>query len=108
MAFHLTSRWGATHSDPPLELMRQVLVALDIEDQEHPDVSLTHESGWCLSAFPDGLVVWENVEADDEPRHMTGIPRMKVLELWQALAQGDLEIINSEPWVAGYGTGGQN
>ena len=30
---------------------------------------------------------------------MTGVPRTKVLELWQALAQGDLERINSEPWA---------
>ncbi|MFJ3823534.1 hypothetical protein [Streptomyces nodosus] len=24
-------------------------------DDEHPDVSLTHERGWCLSAFCDGI-----------------------------------------------------
>ena len=106
MAFHLTDRWGATHSEPSIEMMRQVLATLEIEDQEHPDVSLTHESGWCLSAFPSGLVIWENVEADGEPRHMTGLPQARVLELWQALAQGDLERIESKDWAAGYGSDG--
>lgn len=98
MAFHLTNRWGATHPNPPTEMLRQAIATLDVEDQEHPDISLAHESGWCLSAFPSGLLLWENIEDDDEPRHMTDVPRAKVLELWQSLAQGDMDRINSEPW----------
>jgi hypothetical protein len=82
--------------------MRQVLASLEIEDEEHPDVWLTHESGWCLSAFPSGLVIWENIDGENEPRHMTGVPREKALELWQALAKGALERIESEGWAAGY------
>jgi hypothetical protein len=106
MTFVVRDRWGMMRHAPPVETMCQVLATLDIEDQEHADVSLTHESGWCLSAFPSGLLIWENVEADEELRHMTGVPREKVLELWQALAQGDLGRINSEPWAIGYRAGG--
>jgi hypothetical protein len=102
VVFHLTERWGESHPNAPIEMMRQALTTLEVEDQEHPDVSLTHESGWCLSAFPSGLLIWENVETDDEPRHMAGVPRAQVLELWQALAQGDIERVDSEPWSAGY------
>lgn len=73
------------------------------EDDEHPDVALTHESEWCLSAFPGGLLVWENVEEDDEPRHMRNVARADVRRLWLALAAGDLETIEAEPWLPGYG-----
>ena len=45
MAFHLTNRWGATHPNPPTEMLRQAIATLDVEDQEHPDISLAHESG---------------------------------------------------------------
>ena len=103
MAFHLTDRGSATHSEPSVETMRRVLATLEIEDQKHPDVSLTHESGWCLSAFFNGLLVWENAEKQSEGRHMARVPREKMLELWQALAQGDLERVEAEAWVAGYG-----
>ena len=106
MAFHLTDRWGKTYSHPSIETLRQVLATRNIEDQEHPDVSLAHESGWCLSAFFNGLLVWENAEEQSEGRHMARVPREKVLELWQALAHGDLERVEAEAWVAGYGMNG--
>jgi hypothetical protein len=50
--------------DPPIARLRELLQSLDIDDKEHPDVALTHESGWCLSAFPSGLLVWENDETN--------------------------------------------
>ncbi len=73
-------------------------------DPEHPDVALKHETEWCLSAFRSGLLVWENVEADaDNPRHMTDVPREKVLCLWVKLAQGDIAAVEAEPWLPGCG-----
>jgi hypothetical protein len=72
------------------------------DDDEHPDVSLTHESEWCLSAFQGGLLVWENLE-EGEPRHMTGVSRSDVRRLWAALADGDIARVDEEQWVPGYG-----
>jgi hypothetical protein len=82
---------------------------LDIEtgDFEHPDVSPKHETEWSLSVFLSGLLIWENVgdgSEDDEvepARHMKGVSRQKVLELWLKLAAGDIASVESEPWLPG-------
>jgi len=88
---------------PSFDRMREVLTELDSgDDDEHPDVSLTHESEWTLSAFPDGLVIWENAE-EDVARHMHHVSRSKVLELWTMLSEGNIDAIESEPWIQGYG-----
>ena len=71
-------------------------------DKEHPDVALTHESGWCLSAFPSGLLVWENDEINSGPRHMKAVPREEVLRLWLQLARGEIGTIEAEPWKSSY------
>jgi hypothetical protein len=102
MTFFVTSRWGGDGPDVSVEHMRQVLQELDLHDDEHCSVSLTHESGWSLGAFESGLLVWENVE-EGEPRHLPVAGREHVLELWQALARGDLERVEREPWRPGYG-----
>ena len=102
MGFHARGRSGGSECNPPIERLREFLKELDIEDREHPDVSLTHETEWCLSAFPSGLLVWENLEnEDDNSRHMNGVSRENVLALWLKLAQGDLVAIEAEPWLPG-------
>jgi hypothetical protein len=81
--------------------MRDVLAELNADDIEHPSVSLTHESAWCLGAYQGGLLVWENLDAG-EPRHMNNISREQVLSLWLKLADGRLDEIEAEPWLPGY------
>jgi hypothetical protein len=44
MAFHARGRWGGSECNPPIERLREFRKELDIEDREHPDVSLTHET----------------------------------------------------------------
>jgi len=82
--------------------MRQILAELDINDDEHPDVSLTHESEWSLAAYSSGLLVYENIEAGD-PRHMKNVSRDQVLRLWCMLSEGQLAEIEAERWLPGYG-----
>ena len=106
MAFHARGRWGGDERNPPVERLRELLQELDIEieDIEHPDVALTHETEWCLGAYPSGLLVWENLEdGDPNPRHMNGVSREKVLALWLKLAEGDMAAVEAEPWLPGYG-----
>ncbi|NJO23869.1 MAG: hypothetical protein HC868_14245 [Sphingomonadales bacterium] len=104
MPFHTRDRWGTTESNPPVERLRALLLSLDTVDPEHPDVSLNHDSGWSLSAFPSGRLVWENVEmAGSAPRHMPGVPREKVLALWLSLTQDNIAAIEAEAWLPGYG-----
>jgi hypothetical protein len=101
MTFHVTTRWGEDEREPTVGRMREILAQLDAEDIEHPEVSLTHESEWCLGAYPGGLLVWENLESGG-PRHMNGVSRERALELWLKLAGGRLDEIEAEPWLPGY------
>jgi hypothetical protein len=104
VTFYSTNRWGAMEREPSVEYLRNLLQSLDIADHEHPDVSLTHETGWALSAFSSGLVLFENVEGEDNSaRHMKNVPRDKVLLLWIKLAQGELAEVEAEPWLLGHG-----
>ena len=105
MTYFAHDRSGAMETNPPIERLRELLQSLDAEDYEHPDVALTHDSEWCLSAYRSGLLVWENLnEAGSfSAWHMTFVPREKVLELWLKLAQGDLAAVQAEPWLPGHG-----
>ena len=85
------------------EAVGALLAELDAgDDAEHPDVAIAHESGWTLSAFPSGLVVWENVE-DGEPRHLAGVSRERVRAMFDALAAEDLDAVEAQEWQPGYG-----
>lgn len=101
-AFHIYHRFGACDSDPPSDSFDALYDELAAEDDEHPEVSVGHESEWSLGAFVGGLLVWENVE-DCEPRHMRDASRENVIRLWRLLAAGDLDAIQAEPWLQGYG-----
>ncbi|HEX4415329.1 MAG TPA: hypothetical protein VH107_16975 [Lacipirellulaceae bacterium] len=102
MSYLVNTRWGGSEPTPSVDRMRDVLAELDVDDDEHPNVSLTHESEWTLSAFPDGLVICENAELD-VAQHMLHVSRSKGLEMWTKLAEGQIEAIEQEPWLAGYG-----
>ncbi|MGW4820100.1 hypothetical protein ACWEP4_14085 [Streptomyces sp. NPDC004227] len=68
-------------------------------DDEHPDVSLSHESGWSLSAFAGGLLLWENTEDDSVvPGQMHAVSREEVLRLFELLAAGGIAAIETLPW----------
>jgi hypothetical protein len=101
MGYHAYTRWGRCESNPSTERLREILAELDVEDDEHPDVSLSHESEWTLSAYSGGSVVWENLEGG-EPRHLRDVNRDRVLDLWLKLSRGEFEAIEQEPWQPGY------
>ena len=67
MSYFTYDRWGASEREPSEARMAELLGMLDIDDGEHPSVSLTHESEWSLGAYPGGLVVWEHLESDERP-----------------------------------------
>ena len=104
MTYFANNLMGASIIAPSTEQMTALLHSLTGSDNEHPDVSLGHESGWCISAFSSGLTVFENVETGDGPMHMRGVTRERVLELWSMLAAGDISGLNGLAWDPGYGT----
>ena len=81
--------------------MREILAELEKSDPEHPDTWLSHESGWTLSVYESGLVILENMESEEEPRHQVGVSREKALELWLKLSRGEIAAVNQEPWCPG-------
>ncbi|MEU7876076.1 hypothetical protein [Dactylosporangium sp. NPDC049140] len=105
----MTHRNGGM-DDYAAHLLPALVAELDAyEDDEHPDIAVSHESGWTLSAFPSGLLVWENVDADDEdersaaaPRHLRDVPRERLSELLALCGDGRLDELERLPWRVGY------
>ncbi len=104
MSYFIYHRLGASERDPPSTIFPLLLDELeeDLDDEEHTSVSVIHETEWTLGFYGAGHVTYENVEEDDGPRHMRGVSREKAIELMQALANGELEAIETEPWQPGY------
>jgi hypothetical protein len=99
MSFTITHRSGAMERDPSAECIDALIAELGEVDPEHPDIAISDESGWTLSAFPDGRVFWENVEGDDAPaRSMRDVQREHLRHLFGQLADGDLAAVDFEPW----------
>lgn len=91
---------GAMDDDISDEALDGLLEDLASADAEHPDVSVTQESEWCLSVYRAGRVVWENVE-EGEPRHMLGVSEVR--RLMGLVARGALSAVRSLDWRPGYG-----
>ncbi len=102
VTYFVSTRWGGDERDVTIERMREILSELDAVDIEHPNVALTHETEWALGVYSKGLVIWENVERDNEPRHMNEVSRDRVLDLWIKLSAGKITEIDTEPWLPGY------
>lgn len=84
--------------------MREILAELNTPDPEHPDTWLSHESGWALSVFETGLVVWENAEKEERgPRYRQNVSRDEALRMWLFLSRGEFDEIESVSWMDGYG-----
>jgi hypothetical protein len=102
MAFTITHVSGAMESDPPLSALPALLEELATADAEHPDVAVGHESGWTLSAFSRGALVWENVEEPETVGHLTDVDRLEIRRLFEAVAMGDVDAVSALPWRPGY------
>ncbi|MET9582725.1 hypothetical protein ABZY10_06335 [Streptomyces sp. NPDC006539] len=99
MSYFMYDVMGRTVDEPDPEMVRRVFDGLAQADDEHPDVSLAHESGWCLSAFGDDLVIWENPDADSvAPGEMRDVSREEILRLFGLLAAGDITSVEELPW----------
>ena len=101
MIYHAVTRRGDSEDAPNENRMREILAELGEQNLEHPNTSLTHQSGWTLSVFQSGLVVWKNMQLPGEPRHQVELSPEKVLELWLKLSRGEIEAIEEEPWHPG-------
>jgi hypothetical protein len=99
VAAYLTHLFGGTEPASP-EAVPELIAELDRADGEHTDVSIEDESGWGLSAYATGLLVWENVEGDEPPMQLSGVSRERMIELFTDFVAGRRDAVASQPWVA--------
>jgi hypothetical protein len=85
----------------PIRRFSELLEELSVADAEHPNVSVTHESDWCLSIFRSGFVVLENLE-DGEPMHHRPADSKQTIEIMVEVATGRIDEARSRPWHPGY------
>jgi hypothetical protein len=103
MSAVITHRAGDMEDYTP-DKISQLVAELDAYlDDEHPDVSVSHASGWTLSAFSSGLVVWENLDEDTTPRHLRDVTRDHLATLMTLCGEGQLDRLERLPWHNGYG-----
>lgn len=103
MSYFAYDRIGSTVTSPDDAAMSLLLSSLAAPDPEHPNVSLTHESGWCASVFGSGLVILENAETGEGLWHMRLPSPQHALDLSRLLSDGQIAAIQLYPWVPGYG-----
>jgi hypothetical protein len=101
VTYTITHRLGNMERNPAPEALAGLVAELDSADAEHGDVAISDESGWTLSAYPNGSIVWENVE-EGEPRYLTSVSRKNLVELMRLVASGDLSAVENLPWRDGY------
>jgi len=102
--YHTTDADGISILNPDEEAMRDLLERLDdpgADEAEHPDVTLMHDpSAWSVSVFPSGTITLENLnEPDGAPRFMLKVSRVETLKVWIELSRGEIEKVQSRPWI---------
>lgn len=73
------------------------------EDIEHPDVAVSHESGWTVSLFRSGTIIFENVEDRESPHVHVSANRDEQLIAAAVVASGRPNLIADWPWLPGNG-----
>ena len=100
--YYTTDAEGLTEFEPGERRLRALLSSLDDPDLDYPDVTLSHASGWSVTAHAGGLVVLENLERPDRSaRHRRGLTNPEILAIWNLLAAGDLTALEQLPWSPG-------
>ncbi len=85
-------------ADPRSSALDALVAELDGADREQPDVAVSHQTGWTLSAFASGRLIYENAEDDNTPRREMVVERTVLRELFGALAEGDFRRLESQDW----------
>lgn len=99
MSYFMNDLMGETIDDPGEAQIREVPNELQHADEENPDVSLQHESGWSLSIFSDKTLLWENVEDSSvSPREARMNDWETVMSVLMMLSRGDIGGVSEIDW----------
>lgn len=103
MTYFMYDVQGNAVDEPSAETIRTLVVeGLAEPEAANPEVSLTHGSGWSLTAFAGGLMLWENVEeGEDDSAHaltLDDVEKEEAARLFTLLAAGEVEKIAGLDW----------
>ncbi|MFF0741775.1 hypothetical protein ACFYVL_15365 [Streptomyces sp. NPDC004111] len=106
MTYFMYDVQGNAVDEPSAETIRTLVVdGLAEPEAANPEVSLTHESGWSLTAFAGGLMLWENVEEAEEGADggshaltLDDVAAEEAARLFALLAAGEVEKIAGLGW----------
>ena len=104
MAYVVADWDGCSLGPVPPEEFEDLLHQLQrFGTEEHPDISVHHDSGWSL-CIGLSLEVWiENLFEDEtRPRHVLGLQMAEVVALMQSMADGDIAGLLAREWRPGY------
>lgn len=86
----------------PVEKFSELYSELKGNTDKEAYVALTHDSDWCLSVNPFGLLMWENNFGPIEDSwYMENVGEKTVIKLWLLLAVGKIDEIKNQPWLKG-------
>lgn len=101
--FYVVNGMCDSIDEPTPGEMRDFLSAVDETDLEHGAACLCIEVPYAtLEWNGDGRLVYR-IGDHSEARHISDVPRERAVALWIALASGDTEAIEREPWLSGTG-----
>ena len=93
---------GSGENNPPVESLLELYDELFSSGIVEGYVSVINDdSGWCISAYRDGRIVFGKLGDPQSDHHMIPVPKERVLELWRRLIDGDIEGLLREPWKPG-------
>ncbi len=104
MTFSVTHIDGSMDQPEDMTGFPALLDELADATTEHGDIAVGHESGWTVTVLARGRVVWEIVEEGTLAQHLDGLTRDDTLVLMALVADGDIDAVDTRPWVPGYGS----
>jgi hypothetical protein len=101
MGFYVVNGLGDSLDSPSEAQMHSFVAAVDAADEEHGAAWLSTDDESTLEWNGDGRFVFS--QPGRAPRHLAGVDRARAVELWLAMARGDVAKIEGEPWADGNG-----
>jgi hypothetical protein len=105
MGYSISNGHGESMDMPSVRQMREFLFAVDASDEEHGAAWLSTDSDHSLEWNGDGRLVFTAERHAQKPsvHHLLHVSRDRALELWCALADGNVAIVEREKWQPGNG-----
>lgn len=96
-----TNHYGVSEWRPDRQRLHELLLELDdADDAEHPDLSVTHSSGWVLTYTQTRNLLIEHLDRPDPrgPLILRKVSHEQALLIFMRLAASNLDGVLREDW----------